>query len=96
LIQPGDVITELAGELDADDPQGVINPCWVVDFTPIAGNHEIDVLAFAVDADGAYDLVCNSSWGDAEMAIYDGPINFNDLCENWIAGANDRWWCWCL
>lgn len=89
LIQPGDPISSLEGELSADDPQGTIVPCWVVDFTPAAGNHPIDVIPFAVDADGTYDLVVTSSWGDGEMAIYDGPVNFGDLCENWIAGAND-------
>jgi len=91
ILPYGGILTEFVGELTVDDPTVDLLACWDFDFGPINGQqHPVDVYAIQVDQTGEYTIYVDSDWNDSELAIYDQPIDFGDICAGVIGGGNDN------
>lgn len=75
------------GMLSNADPTLVLDdyPCFLDAQNPSPGPHFYDTISFTVSEADIYTFELASSWGGGLGAIFQGPVNPNDPCQNMIA-----------
>ena len=83
----------IEGELDGTEPTLNLTDfsCFNDAISPLAGDHNYDLITFSVSTTDVYTFFVGSLW-DGNMALFQGDFNPDNPCENIIGQTEDTYY----